>query len=130
MIYAALVAASFLLVRIAEHLFYDSPSEYYYLSLLTTSAAVIYLCSLKINPLAAGYAALQFLVSLGYMLLIAGTENATLYRAGELVLWDYTYNLSLILFSYELAIIAYGGMDALFAAVGRRLDSFFSLHTL
>ena len=129
----AVVAASYFFVSLIQYIFTDEalPDKYYYLSCIASTTLVVIFCYQFATRALALYAILQVCTAVGYMFMLAGTENATLLHVGELLLWDYTYNLSLILFAFEIGIIAYGGLDACHAALRRlRINSRLSLHVI
>lgn len=100
------IAASFLLVYVVQFFCYDASFNSYYTALLFSTTLVIFICSKYPSKITYLYATMQFMLGSFYLFLIAGYDVFP-------VLYDWPLNFSVILLSFELAIIVNGGFNAI-----------------
>ena len=100
------ILASFLLVYVVQFFCYDATLNEYYTALLITTTLVIFICSKFPSKITTIYASMQFLLGAFYLFLLAGYDVFP-------VLYDWPLNFSVILLSFELAIIVNGGVSAI-----------------
>lgn len=103
----AVVAASFLLSISVESAFLDATFEVYYTAALASTVVVIYLCNRLHTTYLAIYALLQYIQGCFYLAILFGH-----FESVAPIVWDYPINFSILLLSYELAIIVNGVINA------------------
>ncbi len=127
---ALVICVSIATVHFVQSFFDDNTPQYFF-ALMGTTVFITSICCIKPSRELIFYSLLQTSLALNYLILMAGTDNATLYHAGKQILWHADLNLSLIVYAYEVAIIVLGGLDAFLAyAVGRWPSINISLHNL
>lgn len=106
------ILASYILVYAVQFIFYDASFSAYYAALLLTTTLTIFICSKIPSKITTIYASMQFILGAFYLFLLAGHDVFP-------VLYDWPLNFSLILLSFELAIIVNGGLSAVSNIVHR-----------
>lgn len=106
------ILASYILVYAVQFIFYDASFSAYYTALLLTTTLTIFICSKIPSKITTIYASMQFVLGAFYLFLLAGYDVFP-------VLYDWPLNFSLILLSFELAIIVNGGLSAVSNIVHR-----------